>query len=159
MAWTKRQFVESAFEELGLASYTFDLQPDAVQSGMKRLDSMMGEWNGRGIRLGYPLPESPDGGHLDDDSNVPDRANEAVVTNLAIRIGPMFGRQALPETKATAKFAFNQLLTVAALPQERRLPSMVAGAGNKPWIYQQPFIPGQREGLTTGPDGPLDFIG
>lgn len=157
MGWTKRQFVTSAFEELGLAEYTFDLPADALQSGMKRLDSMMGEWNGRGIRLGYPLPDSPTGGDLDDVTAVPDRANEAVIANLAVRIGPSFGKQLRPETKATAKRAYNQLLTAVALPTERLSSIMVAGAGNKPWIFDEPFLPGTSEGLTTGSDGELDF--
>jgi hypothetical protein len=144
VSYTKRQLVETAFEELGLASYTFDLQPDAIMSGLRRLNTMMGEWNGRGINLGYPQPFGPDDGDLDVESNVPATAAEAVITNLAIRIGPSFGKSALAETKATAKFAFNQLLTAAAIPQQRRMPQMVAGAGNKPWIYGQPFIPATR---------------
>ena len=28
MGWTKREYVEQAFEEIGLASYVFDLTPE-----------------------------------------------------------------------------------------------------------------------------------
>jgi len=59
MGYSKRQFVEAAFEEVGLAAYVFDLQPQQLESALRRLDAMMAEWNAKGIRLGYPLPGSP----------------------------------------------------------------------------------------------------
>jgi hypothetical protein len=54
MGYTKRQFISAAFEEIGLASYVFDLQPEQLQSALRRLDAMMADWNAKGIRLGYP---------------------------------------------------------------------------------------------------------
>ena len=32
MSWTKRQYIVDAFEEIGLASYVYDLQPEQLQS-------------------------------------------------------------------------------------------------------------------------------
>ena len=32
MAWTKRQIVTQAFEEIGLASYVFDLEPEQLRA-------------------------------------------------------------------------------------------------------------------------------
>jgi hypothetical protein len=52
MSYSKRQFVEAAFEEIGLASYVFDLQPEQIDSACRRLDTMMAQWNAVGIRLG-----------------------------------------------------------------------------------------------------------
>ena len=86
MGWTKRQFVEQAFEEIGLATYTFDLSPEQMQSALRRLDAMVATWNGAGIRIGYPLPSSPQDSDLDTETNVPDMSNEAIYTNLAIKI-------------------------------------------------------------------------
>ena len=48
MGWTKRQFVAQAFEEIGLASYVFDLTPEQLQSALRRLDTMMAAWNALG---------------------------------------------------------------------------------------------------------------
>jgi RNase H-fold protein (predicted Holliday junction resolvase) len=59
VGYSKRQFVEAAFAEIGLASYAFDLQPQDLEQVLRRLDAMMAEWNAKGIRLGYPLPGSP----------------------------------------------------------------------------------------------------
>lgn len=72
MGYSKRQFVAAAFEEIGLASYVFDLQPEQLQSALRRLDAMIADWNGKGIRLGYPLPGSPQYSDLDEPSEVPD---------------------------------------------------------------------------------------
>ena len=159
MGYSKRQFVAAAFEEIGLASYVFDLQSEQLQSAMRRIDAMMADWNGKGIRLGYPLPGSPQDSDLDEPTLVPDWANEAIITNGAVRIAPGYGKVVMPETKAVAKDSYNTLLQRAAMPPEQQLPAtMPAGAGNKPWrVYDNPFIRPPVDPVDAGPDGPLQF--
>jgi hypothetical protein len=158
MSYTKRQFVGAAFEEIGLASYVFDLTPEQWQSALTRLDAMMAAWNALGIRLGYPLPSSPQDSDLDEQTGVPDAANEAIFTNLAIKIAPGYGKQVMPETKMTAKESYNTLLSRAAMPVEQQLPSMPSGAGNKPWrVYDNPFLPRPVNPLLAGQDSPIEF--
>jgi hypothetical protein len=159
MGYSKRQFVSAAFEEIGLASYAFDLQPEQLQSALRRLDSMMADWNGKGIRLGYPLPSSPQFSDLDAESEVPDSANEAIITNLAVKIAPGYGKQVMPDTKATAKETYNTLLSRAAVPLEQQLPgTMPSGAGNKPWrVYDDPFLRPPVDPVLAGQDGPIQF--
>jgi hypothetical protein len=159
MGYSKRQFVAAAFEEIGLASYVFDLQQEQLQSAMRRIDAMMADWNGKGIRLGYPLPNSPQDSDLDEPTLVPDWANEAIITNGAVRIAPGYGKVVMPETKAVAKDSYNTLLQRATMPPEQQLPAtMPAGAGNKPWrVYDNPFIRPPVDPVDAGPDGPLQF--
>lgn len=159
MGYSKRQFVAAAFEEIGLASYVFDLQPEQLQSAMRRIDAMMADWNGKGIRLGYPLPNSPQDSDLDEPTLVPDWANEAIITNGAVRLAPGYGKVVMPETKAVAKDSYNTLLQRATMPPEQQLPAtMPAGAGNKPWrVYDNPFIRPPIDPVDAGPDGPLQF--
>ncbi|CAB4137558.1 Tail accessory factor GP4 [uncultured Caudovirales phage] len=159
MGYSKRQFVAAAFEEIGLASYVFDLQPEQLQSAMRRIDAMMADWNGKGIRLGYPLPNSPQDSDLDEPTLVPDWANEAIITNGAVRLAPGYGKVVMPETKAVAKDSYNTLLQRATMPPEQQLPAtMPAGAGNKPWrVYDNPFIRPPVDPVDAGPDGPLQF--
>jgi hypothetical protein len=88
MSYKKRQFISAAFEEIGLASYVFDLQPEQLQSALRRLDAMMADWNAKGIRLGYPLPSSPQDSDLDEDTLVPDSAYEAIICSLGHQAGP-----------------------------------------------------------------------
>ena len=40
MGWTKRQFVTQAFEEIGLAAYVFDLQPQQLDSALRKLNAV-----------------------------------------------------------------------------------------------------------------------
>lgn len=159
MGYSKRQFVAAAFEEIGLASYAFDLQPQQFESALRRLDAMMASWNALGIRLGYPLPSSPQFSDIDAESEVPDSANEAIITNMAVRLAPGYGKEVRPETKATAKETYNTLLSRAAVPMEQQLPStMPSGAGNKPWrVYDDPFLRPPVDPVLAGQDGPIQF--
>jgi hypothetical protein len=159
MGYSKRQFVAAAFEEIGLASYVFDLQPEQLQSALRRLDAMMADWNGKGIRLGYPIPGSPQDSDLDEPTLVPDSANQAILTNLAIRIAPSYGKMLMPETKAVAKDSYNTLLQRATAPIPQQLPpTMPSGAGNKPWrVYDNPFIRPPVDPVDAGPDGPIQY--
>jgi hypothetical protein len=159
MGYTKRQFILAAFEEIGLASYTFDLQPEQLESARRRLDAMIADWNGKGIRLGYPIPSSPEQGSIDEETFVPDSAYEAIICSLGIRLAPSYGKQVMPMTMATAKQGYDTLLQRATFPLEQQLPStMPAGAGNKPWrVYDNPFLRPPVNPVQVGPDGPLEL--
>lgn len=157
MGYSKRQYVEAAFEEIGMANYVFDLQPGQPESAMRRLDAMMAEWNAKGIRLGYPLPASPQQSDLDEQTYVPDFANQAIITNLAMRIAPGYGKQVMTGTMATAKSSYNTILSQATFPTEKQFPdTLPSGAGNKPWMYDV-FLPGPVDPVLAGQDGPIDF--
>lgn len=140
MSWTKLQFVTQAFEAVGLASYVYDLQPEQLQSAVRQLDSMMMGWYNKGIQLAYPITSSPEDSDLDTETNVPDRANEAIITNLALRIAPNYGKQVSPELKQNAYNAYQGLLCISTKPEEMQLPqTMPRGAGNKPWRYEDNY--------------------
>ena len=159
MGYSKRQFISAAFDEIGLASYAFDLQPEQFEAALKRLDAMMADWNGKGIRLGYPLPISPQYSDLDAQSEVPDSAFESIICNLAIRIAPSYGKQVMPQTQIAAKSAYQTLLSRATMPLEMQLPgSMPSGAGNKPWrVYDEPFLRRPIDPVLAGQDGPIVY--
>lgn len=157
MGWTKRQFVQRAFEEIGLAQYVFDLLPEQLQSAIYRLDAMCESWNGLGIRLGYPIPSSPQYSDLDEQTNVPDCANEAIYTNLAIKIAPMFGKQLPPTSMINAKQAYSAMLTKLAPMPQMQLGTIPAGAGQKRIYY--PFIVETQQPLLAGLDGAIEYDG
>lgn len=160
MSWTKREIVQNAFEEVGLASYAFDLQPEQYQAGLRRLDNMMATWNSRGLRIGYPLADSPAGSDLDQDATVTDEAIEAIVGNLAIRLAPMLGKTVSPDTKATARSAYMALLSRRSQTIEMQIDAgaIPAGQGTKCWrVNGDPFLAQEDRGLTVGPDAVLDL--
>ncbi len=156
MSYTKKQFIEAALEEIGVASYDFDIQPEQYESALRRLDSLMAAWNAKGIRLGYPLPSSPELSVLDAETTVPDSANEAIITNLAIKLAPSYGKTPSQDTKTAARDALNTLMGFAAMPTEMQLPgNMPSGAGNK-WI-DQPYLTPPGDPLLAGQDSAIDF--
>lgn len=158
MGYTKREYIAAAFDEIGMAGYVFDLEPEQLQSALRRLDAMMAEWNAKGIRLGYPLPLSPTESDLDEQTSVPDSANEAIITNLGIRLAPSLGKTVTPDTKITAKLAYNTVLACAAMPNEMQFPSTLpSGAGNKPYSVQSVFLPGPVDSVQVGQDGILEL--
>lgn len=158
MSWTKRQFVEQAFDEIGYAPSTYELQTSLLNRGLYRLDAMMASWDCGGIVLGYPLPSSPEASNIEDETNVPDCANEAIYTNLAIRIAHAVGKVPSQDLKNIARRAHQKLLIEAAFPDEQQLGPLPAGQGNKPWRWNDdPFLDPPSERLLTGEDNELEF--
>lgn len=157
MGYTRRQFIEAAFEELGLADYTFDMQPEQYQGAARRLDSMLLDWNGRGLRLGPNISASVAGAELNTDMGIPDIANEAIILNLAIKLAPSYGKQVMADTKQGAKTALNTVFARFAEPIPMRLGhNTPLGAGNKPWRLGNPFVVYDPEPLTANTDSVLE---
>jgi hypothetical protein len=159
MSYKKRDYIQLALEELRLADYVFDLEPQALESALRRLDAMMAEWDANGLHLSYPFPSSPGDSDLDQETNVPDIANEAIITNLALRLAPSYGKQITPETRRFASSAYNTLSRVYSAPGEMSFPSTLPkGAGNKTWREgQNPFVDPPGDRLTTGNNSYLTF--
>jgi hypothetical protein len=161
MSWTKGAFVDTAFEEIGMARYVFDLQPEQLNMALWRLDSMMASWNALGIRLGYPLPTNPNDSSLSEETSVPDAANQAIYQNLAILIAGPVGKAVSAETRSTAKKAYDSLLAKAARDNVREVQmpgTMPAGAGNRWWATPyRPFLNPPRDNTVLPPDESVNF--
>lgn len=138
MSYTKGELADMALEEIGIASYEFDITVEQRQSVIRRLDAMMAEWSSRGILLAYPISKEEDS-LPDDDSLVPDWTWEAIATNLAIRIAPSYGKTVSPETKTTAKRGYTTICRVFSKPKEMQFGSIPKGAGYK--SIDQPYTP------------------
>lgn len=138
----KRAVVGSAFAELGIGSWEFDLQPDEIIDGVNRLDQMMALWSSQGIRVGYNGSDN----NPDADSGLPDVALEAVRTNLALRLAPAFGRQVNPITSMQADAGYSYLTALFMTVPQRRFPNTLPiGAGNR---YAS--VPGQANFFVQG---------
>lgn len=134
MAWTKREIISEAYGELALQGYEFDITPEEQQTALRRLDSMMAMWEGRGVRVNYPIPSDTVQTSLDQDTGLPDYAREPVFMALAVRLAAGMGKQVSPDTRRVAKEGYDTLLWRAAQPTEVQMPDTLGrGAGNKPW--------------------------
>ena len=156
MSYTKRQFVEAALDELGLTDSTDNEQK---QQALQRLDSMLASWSKKGIRLGYPLPNSPSDSSLDEDTGVPDSAEEVIVTGLAKRLAPTYGKTIPRESKVAFRDAYRVLLADAVEIKERQFSdSLPRGSGHKPHrTYGQEYFQESYKEIQTGKDGDLEF--
>lgn len=156
MSYTKGDLASSALEEIGIAEYEFDISPEQRQSVIRRMDMMMAEWGARGLRLSYPLTKSrtPD---PDQETDVPDWAGEAIVTNLATRIAPSYGKQVSMETKAAAVRTYSTMCGVFSKPAEMKFPSMPKGAGYKSTEFV--YTPSPEESVLKQSDESFDPSG
>lgn len=134
MGWSKKEFIIRAFEEIGLASYLYDLTPDELNSVAKKLEAMMASWIAKGVNFGYPISFDINNIDLNAQTLVPEIANEAIYLNLATRIAPSFGKTLSLETKANAADAYRSVLAYISKPCMLPVdPSLPIGAGYKPY--------------------------
>ncbi|HGW3983442.1 TPA: packaged DNA stabilization gp4 family protein [Acinetobacter baumannii] len=157
MSWTKRQIIEQAYEELGLAAMFYDLQPEQIESARRKMDTMVAGWSTKNIQVGYPLPSEANSSDVDQETNVPDYAVEALYLNLAIKIAPSYGKAVMPDTKIAAKAAFNTVLqkAVANPPKVKFSCELPSGAGNKSC---DPFIQQNQDNDVLTPDQSAGFF-
>jgi hypothetical protein len=162
MAWSKRDLVNEAYAELALAGYEFDLDPDELQFGLRRLDLLMASWMALSINLGYAFGTSPDDSDLDQDSGLPLYATMAACLALAINIAAGKGKAVPSTTRTGAKSAYDAMVSKLASDQAQQSPlrsGTPRGAGAKSWrTFNQPFAAQpDTSPLQVGDDGGLIF--
>lgn len=157
MSWTKRQIIEQAYEELGLAAMFYDLQPEQLESARRKMDTLVAGWSSKNIQIGYPLPSEANSSDLDQETNVPDYAVEALYLNLAIKIAPSHGKAVTPETKQQADQTYRNILRIALRnpPQMKYACSLPSGAGNKSC---NKFIINKQDNDVLTPDQSVGFF-
>jgi hypothetical protein len=141
MSLTKLQLVDAAFEELALAGFTFDITAAERATALLRLDSMMATWEARGISVEYFFGSTAIPTALTNDSALLTMANEAVYTNLAVRLCSTFGKQPPVSLLSTAKDALLPLLMRAAIPAEQLTPGGVPLGAGKSTVLRAAFSP------------------
>lgn len=150
--WSKRDVITQAFSEIGKGS-DFDLQPEDLQTGLRKLDAMMATWGGAlGVRIGFSGGDGK--GDLGEDTKVPDWSYEALYLNLALRLCPDYGKTPSPLTLINAKAALDAVRGRTVQPATRRIGGY-AGAGNSTWGARS--LPQEETPVAAGPDNTLTF--
>lgn len=126
----KRDLIADAFAEIALAGYTFDLTADEMQTGLRRLDDMMAMLSTSWVDIGYDISGESD---LDDEAGIGAEWREPVVTNLAMRLAPAFGKVITNETRVTARAGWQRLIALGTRPASQADAALTAmrGAGNR----------------------------
>ncbi len=145
--WSKEDVIKQAFSEIGKGS-DFDLAPEDMQLGLRKLDAMMATLGGvLGIRIGYSGGDGK--GDILASSTVPDWAYEALYLNLALRLCPDLGKTPSPLTVTSAKTALDAVRGRNVVPATRTI-SGYAGGGNSAWGATS--IPQASPSLAAGAD-------
>lgn len=123
--------ITEALQELGVASAVSPPAPENIESGRKKLNSMLEMWLSRGIVIAFsPLDQAGD------DLNEPADARNGIVTNLAIKMASLFsnGKQIVTqELRADAKNDFSNiqsLYSTITIPKKVLSSTTPIGAGN-----------------------------
>lgn len=160
MSWTKGQIITQAFNELGLAGPDYEPDPQHQDTALIRLEAMMDEWYGAGVRIGYNGQAFGEA-TLSQDTGVPNYALRAMYLNLAIEIADIFGKAVSPKTEGKASSAYQTVKTQTANedPLTMSIPaSMIRGAGYKATNRNiRRYYPKPKEELEVGPDDNLNL--
>jgi hypothetical protein len=148
---TALQIIEDAFDSLEIKSAEVDLETDEINNGIRRLNRMMTAWAQQGINLSYTKIENSS-----DIVTIPDWAEEAVVSHLAIRLAPSFGVTATPSLVAIASESFKYLRENTVDLGEVNFPTTLpVGAGNN-YINDENFFTDSSEStIQTNDDSDL----
>ncbi len=140
---TKGTLVNMALEEIGLAPYEFDFSAQEQASALRRLDALMIEWETEGLALNYNYPPAIGQSQPTDAAGIDDRAVNAAIQQLALRLAPAIGKTISSESKLAYSQSLNALRAMYAVIPSRCLQrGTPIGIGNKPWSVWRPF--GQR---------------
>lgn len=167
MGWKKSRLVQKAYGAFGLQAMAFSLTPEMQGDACDILDAMMAAWGTQyGIRIGYNNGSNSATGvpNPDQDSNLPDHANEAVYLGLADRLADTIGKQLSVRMVIRGQLTFDTLVSWCqsnSIPNMQYRRNTPSGAGNKPYqTGASPiFIQSPVDQLETGADGFLDGDG
>jgi hypothetical protein len=162
VSWTKKELIKATFDAIGISGFEFDLQPEDREAALRRLDAMMATWNADGLRLGYPLHNSPADSDITEDAGVPDSAIEAVIENFSLRIAPIYKKPVTREQRVTAMKSYDTLMMRQAglSPEEKKLPgTLPLGQGNKGYRRNyRNYVYEDKDDVSVGPDSILDLF-
>lgn len=120
-----------AFTEIGLMSYQYDLEPEDAIKAVVTLDSIVAGLN---LPLSYNLTDNPSSADLNQDSGLPNWANEPIYLLLGVALCPRYGKVANQDLKARAQQAKSRMYTMTANTDiELPLNNVPSGQGNKTW--------------------------
>ena len=124
----KRDIIELAFDDCGLAGYEFDRTPEEQTMALRKLNGLMLDWPWN--LLGYNQPDYGVG-LAEGASGLPDEVISGTAQYLAFRIAPGLGLTLSPELKATAARALANIEAYCATVPGIQIPRGVPmGAGN-----------------------------
>lgn len=120
---TKAELINDAFAQMRISGLTVQPGPFDIAKALPRLEAMAAEWESRNICIAYNFEDEPD---VNSASGVALKHENAVATNLAMRLVHDYGLQAPPTLMAQAtqgaSFVSVDTAIVEPLPYPSRQP-------------------------------------
>jgi len=117
----KSSLVEGAYEYCGLSAENYELTPEEMTKGLRRLNALMALLLKKGIDLGFDFPTYGTG-LLEEPSGIPDDAQEPIMALLAQRLAPTMGATLTEEAKGVLRSAMTDLYAAYAPQIPSRTP-------------------------------------
>jgi hypothetical protein len=125
---TRASILSQAFAKIGIADYTYSVDPDQRADARRTLNGMLAEWAAQGAVLGY-VP-SDDADNDGEDMGTPLWADEAIASNLGLRIAPEYGKMPGAGLSRAARRGYDLVVSqTVAIPAVQRAKSPIRGAG------------------------------
>lgn len=138
---TKRDIVQSAFTESGIAPHVFQLQGGDIAFGLQLLEAYVLHLDASGIETEWEFDNDPLNVDGDAVVNCAPHLIVALVPQLAIDLCAAFGKTPTPTTMIRANRAKTDLFGMTAIPDAKKISSLVPlGSGNKPWRQVRTFV-------------------
>lgn len=124
---TMREVVEDAMEDITVKKAEISLTDDELQSGIRRCNDMLAQWDELGIIVGYnPVTNG------DDVLELGPAAIAAVKTKLAIKLAPSYSKVVTPALVENAREAMEMLEAANSHIGEIAYPdTLPLGSGNQ----------------------------
>jgi hypothetical protein len=124
---TMREIVNDAFEDIAVKKAETALESDELQSGIRRANDMLAQWNDLGIIVGYNAVTDADA-----EVELEPSAIAAAKAQLAIRLAPSYSRPITSALATNAKIALDMLRNANAYIGPVAYPdTLPIGSGNE----------------------------
>jgi len=124
---TLREVVEDAFEDITVKKAETALESDELQSGIRRANDMLAQWNDLGIIVGYNPVTDPDA-----ELELEASAIAAAKSNLAIKLAPSYSKPITSVLAENARTSLDMLRNANAFIGSVAYPdTLPIGSGNE----------------------------
>lgn len=132
---TRATILSRAFARIGIADYVYAVAPDERADARATLDAMLSEWAESGVDLGHTPGEDDDNDAVA--MTTPVWSDQAVWSNLAVRLAPEFGKTPAGPLIKDARRGYDLAAgKTQMIPTAMQARGSIRGAGNR--YYRQP---------------------
>ena len=150
---TALSIIEDSYGEIRVKKAGIDLTEDEIDTAIRKLNRLMVEWDSIGIHLGFR--KVSDSG---EDTGIPDWAENATITTLAMRLASTFGKAVADELNLAQRISFKSMQNRSTEPVSVNYPDILpVGSGNDRWADDQSvfFVDTTRDDLQSESNGSL----